>query len=240
MDNRRMRGEWEIMNRGTVNLFCGGLLNSLILQSCMNIIYVLTSWRKWMGSFINPPWRWDSRKLVALALRMIPSMSRSVLPTGVKFFTQELRELRSYEDPGPVDVSALQEEVDRFTEDINRLQSRKDLLDQQMAENKASTVQAEKDFQEMAKRITVLATSCNPINVRGFNSCLGLGNSKIWAFQYKRQLWLLMTTTWWHASGNIQMERRMWYSVVFRLVFLVGEFPLFSLLRFFLFFNPQG
>ena len=79
-----------------------------------------------------------------------------------------MRELSNIEDAAPVNVTALQEEVDHFTEQINRLQTKKDALAQQNSTVKNDMAQAEKDFAEIAERVTFLANSSDPINVRCF------------------------------------------------------------------------
>ena len=88
--------------------------------------------------------------------------------TKFRFDIQELRELRNIEDPAPVNVTALQEEVDHFTQQIDRLQRKKDALEQQNQTVKEEMAEAERNFQEIADRISTLANSSDPINVSKF------------------------------------------------------------------------
>ena len=85
--------------------------------------------------------------------------------TSVRIFCQELNELRNIEDPAPVDVTALQDEVNRFTEQIDRLQTTKDALAQQNSTVHQEMKDAERAFQEIADKISNLANASDPISV---------------------------------------------------------------------------
>ena len=79
-----------------------------------------------------------------------------------------MNELRNIEDPTPVDVTALQDEVNRFTEQINRLQTTKDALAQQNSTVHEEMKEAERNFLEVADKISNLANAADPMSV----SCL--------------------------------------------------------------------
>ncbi len=82
--------------------------------------------------------------------------------------------MRNVEEPAPIDVAALEDEIAKYDEEINALQIEKQEKDEELADAKSAAEQADKEFHDIAKRISELAVSSDPINVRG---CLCLYSS---------------------------------------------------------------
>ncbi len=85
--------------------------------------------------------------------------------------------MRNVEDPAPVDVAALEDEIAKYDEEIEALLVEKQEKDEELAQRKSAAETAEREFLEIAKRVQELANSSDPINVRdGVKTGLNLYN----------------------------------------------------------------
>ena len=73
--------------------------------------------------------------------------------------------MKNYEDPAPVDVSTLEEEVENYNRQIKTLQKKFDVATRQHGDEKDQVDASEKQLKEIDKKIKAALELADPVKV---------------------------------------------------------------------------